>query len=1039
MRSIILTALAVLTAWAPASGARDAGAILRAAQAQGGLVVVIGCDDPALLAGLRPTDAYLVHGLDTDLATVKRARWRIRSLGCYGPVSVDTFDGRRLPYVDNLVNLLVADHAGDVPADEIMRVLAPRGVACVGGATTVKPWPSAIDEWTHWLHGPDGNAVAEDEVVGPPRCLQWIEKPLWLKHHNATISFSAMVSAKGRLFYIIDESPPGLFGLPRKWALLARDAFNGALLWRRPLEHWGWKAWVGTGRSGSRFDQPTDLQRKLIAVGDHVYLPLGAEERLSRLDAAGGKVLNTYKGTERVSEVLYHDGRLIVSVHRPAEGAGAKHLDKSLLVLEADSGRLLWEKNKIKGLAGKTNELAKYTSLYLVAAAGRLFYADHDSVVCLDIDTGREVWRVPRPPRGKTQSRYARLYVPDLCTLVAREDVLLFAQTVACNKTPWNEPVRTTLLGLSTKTGETLWETPCGNWGYHSPTDVFVANNVAWVHGADDYTLMGLDPSTGAVKHRFSTKKAMDGPHHHRCYRNKATSHYVLTGRRGVEFLELESGEQRLHHWVRGACRYGILPCNGLLYVPPDPCMCYATAKVNGFLALAAGRRAYPETPPAERLEKGPAFGKTAAASLSAPWPTYRHDPRRSGATAAALPSSLARTWCTEVGGGLSSVTVAGGKVFVASARKHTLYALDAASGEEVWQYTAGGPVDSPPTFHEGNVLFGSADGRVYCLRALDGTLAWRFQAAPADVRVSAFGQLASAWPVHGSVLVENGTAYVTAGRSSFLDGGIRVYALDPATGNVLQQRTIYTPDPRTGEARYDARLRYDMPPDQPGALSDILVSDGQYLHMRHTKIDPKNLQKDFERSMTEAQKKAFYQEKQTGKVLDFGPQVASTAGLLDGSWFNATFWSFANASHSRLLVFDKQCTYGVKAYGGGASRHTRSKFVAGSSKYTLFADDRQSKKRRWSVAVPIRVRAVVAAGDKVFVAGTPDRVPPNDPWAAYEGRCGGLLWTVSKKDGKKLAESSLVSPPVWDGMAVGAGRLYMTATDGKVRCFAGK
>jgi len=207
---------------------------------------------------------------------------------------------------------------------------------------------------------------------------------------------------------------------------------------------------------------------------------------------------------------------------------------------------------------------------------------------------------------------------------------------------------------------------------------------------------------------------------------------------------------------------------------------------------------------------------------------------------------------------------------------------------------------------------------------------------------------------------------------------------------------------------------------------------------MRHTRIDPKDIRRDLEREMTERDRKAFYKQKQTGKVLDFGPQVTSTAGLLDGSWFNQSFWSFAKASHCRLLVCDERCTYGVRAYRGGASRHTRSKFTVGAGKYTLFADDRQSRKRRWSVAVPIRVRAMVAAGDKLFVSGTPDRVPADDPWAAYEGRDGGLLWAVSKEDGKTQAEHALASPPVWDGMAAAGGRLYLATVGGEVLCLAG-
>ena len=74
---------------------------------------------------------------------------------------------------------------------------------------------------------------------------------------------------------------------------------------------------------------------------------------------------------------------------------------------------------------------------------------------------------------------------------------------------------------------------------------------------------------------------------------------------------------------------------------------------------------------------------------------------------------------------------MADGKLFVSSVNAHTVYALEAGSGKQLWSFTAGGRVDSPPTIWQGRVLFGSADGHVYQLRAGDGALVWRFRAAP--------------------------------------------------------------------------------------------------------------------------------------------------------------------------------------------------------------------------------------------------------------------------------------------------------------------
>ena len=326
-------------------------------------------------------------------------------------------------------------------------------------------------------------------------------------------------------------------------------------------------------------------------------------------------------------------------------------------------------------------------------------------------------------------------------------------------------------------------------------------------------------------------------------------------------------------------------------------------------------------------------------------WPTFRHDARRTGARTTLLPERLALQWRTEIGGRLSAVTVAAGKVFVAAVDGHTLYALDVATGARSWQVTCGGRIDSPPTIHLDRALLGSADGWIYALRVSDGELIWRFHAAPTRRRVLAFGQLESAWPAHGSVLVHRGTVYVSAGRSSFLDGGIIVYALDPRTGKVLQQRQIDSTDRQASEAAFDPKLRYDMPPDRPGAVSDVLVSDGHSIYLRHIRLDPEDIGRDLEREIADAEIEDVYR-RQIPRIYSPGPQVASSAGLLTENWFNQTYWSFARASHCRLLVCDSQRTYGVRAYQGKPVRHARAKFVAGKEPYTLFADTRGAEGR---------------------------------------------------------------------------------------------
>ena len=210
--------ITVFVLWFAASPTRAADNpaehIIKSAGVRGGLVVHLGCGDGRLTAALRASDAYVVHGLDTDAGQVANAREHIRSKGLYGSVSVETFDGKRLPYVDNLVNLLVAEELGEVSMDEVMRVLAPLGVAYVNQngqwQKTVKQRPEEIDEWTHYLYDASGNAVSRDQLAGPTRHLRWIAGPIWSRSHEYTPSMAAMVSAGGKIISIHDDGVRGI-------------------------------------------------------------------------------------------------------------------------------------------------------------------------------------------------------------------------------------------------------------------------------------------------------------------------------------------------------------------------------------------------------------------------------------------------------------------------------------------------------------------------------------------------------------------------------------------------------------------------------------------------------------------------------------------------------------------------------------------------------------------------------------------------------------------------------------------------------------
>ena len=69
-----------------------------------------------------------------------------------------------------------------------------------------------------------------------------------------------MVTAGGRVFYIIDEGPISSVYLPPQWKLVARDAFSGVLLWQKPITNW--ESQLRGFRSG-----PPEIGRRLVADG----------------------------------------------------------------------------------------------------------------------------------------------------------------------------------------------------------------------------------------------------------------------------------------------------------------------------------------------------------------------------------------------------------------------------------------------------------------------------------------------------------------------------------------------------------------------------------------------------------------------------------------------------------------------------------------------------------------------------------------------------------------------------------------------------
>ncbi|MEM7011294.1 MAG: PQQ-binding-like beta-propeller repeat protein [Verrucomicrobiota bacterium] len=199
-----------------------------------------------------------------------------------------------------------------------------------------------------------------------------------------------------------------------------------------------------------------------------------------------------------------------------------------------------------------------------------------------------------------------------------------------------------------------------------------------------------------------------------------------------------------------------------------------------------------------------------------------------------------------------------GGRVIVSSSHDDSVTAFDQQNGEQIWKFWTDGPVRFAPAGGEGRVIFGSDDGCVYCVKASDGELVWKFRAVPSERKLIGNGRLTSVWPVRGGPVLKDDRVYFAAGVWPL--EGVFVYSLDAATGDVvwLNDRTsyIYGQQPHNTEAY--------------GGLAPqgYLLIDGDELIVPCSNAYPAKF------------------DLATGKLREF---ELPAAGRLPGGWFAAT------------------------------------------------------------------------------------------------------------------------------------------------------
>jgi len=431
----------------------------------GGLVVVVGLpagQGPQFVVDLARSGGELVYFQSPDAADVQAVREAAEKAGQAG---LRIFAARgpwdALHLADNLADV-VHPHApaGEKSRREVLRVLRPGGSAMFtrvrDGAQDldffIKLSPKGTDDWSHPQHGPNNNPLSTDQIALAPYRTQYLAEPMFCPLPTTT------VAAGGRIFKVFGhlafrDNQNDLLN-----SLLAANAFNGALLWRRPLS------------------EGFDVHRNtLIATPELLFL--GDDESCKLLDAQTGRLRREIVVPAGIADgpvwkwMALADGKLFALIggsevkvkRQTAKRPGLSHwswkpfqaqdfsdpktsigFGRTLAAVDPATGKFLWHHRETDYLDGRA----------VCMDNGRIYaYSPGKFLLCLDAAKGAVLWKASSPelldaigPPVKRQ--YPHTGFATQIYLYCNEKYVLFAG-----------PQRPRVVAVSAETGKLLWQT----------------------------------------------------------------------------------------------------------------------------------------------------------------------------------------------------------------------------------------------------------------------------------------------------------------------------------------------------------------------------------------------------------------------------------------------------------------------------------------------------------------------------------------------------------------------------------------------------
>jgi len=398
-------------------------------------------------------------------------------------------------------------------------------------------------------------------------------------------------------------------------------------------------------------------------------------------------------------------------------------------------------------------------------------------------------------------------------------------------------------------------------------------------------------------------------------------------------------------------------------------------------------------------------------------------------------------------------VIAAKGMVCFGSSVDNKIYALNAKTGKIQWTFFTEGPVRFAPTLWKNRVYVGSDDGHIYCLRAGNGKLIWKYRAGPSDEKLLGNGRMISMWPVRTSVLVDGGIVYFGAGVFPY--EGIFICALNAREGSVIwkndtvgdrahelayggispqsyliaSENVLYVPSGRAMPAAFGRKsgefLYYLLPGAKVGGTWALLDKDnliaGVDLSGTPSKIaydEQTGMKKDVMDDMH-----AWF----PGIDLIVTPDVSYTLTengiyaldrekylIIRGSKLNVLAKERQKLQDKRSDILKKIQETGVET----ESRMYDPQIEEIEKKLVNLAEEEKKLKTsmcRWEY-LNKKLCSLILAGNKIFAGGE------------------GMVIAVDTQSGKELWKSEIQGKA--QGLAVTEGNLYVSTDNGNIYCF---